>query len=65
MIALAINLTLRKKHNEWIKLGIYDHVYENSLKEYLKTTNKTEELKYQSIDSTFVEDINGEDPDEY
>lgn len=51
--------TLRKKNNEWLKLGVYDLVYENSLKKYLKTTRKTEELKYQSIDSTFVEDING------
>lgn len=51
--------TLRKKHNEWIKLGIYDHAYKNSLQKYLKTTKITEELKYQSIDSTFIEDING------
>lgn len=51
--------TLRKKHNEWIKLGVYEHVYENSLKKYLNTTKITEELKYQSIDSTFIEDING------
>ena len=51
--------TLRKKHNEWIKLGIYERSYKNSLKKYLKTTKITEELKYQSIDSTFIEDING------
>lgn len=51
--------TLRKKHNEWIKLGIYERVYEDSLKKYMKTVPITEELKYQSIDSTFIEDING------
>lgn len=51
--------TLRKKHYEWIKLGVYERVYKNSLTKYLKTTRKTDELKYQSIDSTFIEDING------
>jgi hypothetical protein len=51
--------TLRKKHNEWVKLGIYDYAYKLLLEEYLKKQNKTEELKFQSIDSTFVEDING------
>src|ERR1700761_3326382 len=51
--------TLRKKHCEWIKLGVYDHVYKKSLKKYIKNTRITEELKYQSIDSTFIEDING------
>lgn len=51
--------TLRKKHNEWNKLGVYDCVYKKSLKKYLKTTSITKVLKYQSIDSTFVEDING------
>ena len=51
--------TLRKKHNEWVKLGVYEDVYEESLKKYMKTTKVTEELKYQSIDSTFIEDING------
>ena len=51
--------TLRKKHNEWTKLGVYDHAYKLLLEEHLKQNRKTEELKYQSIDSTFVEDING------
>jgi hypothetical protein len=51
--------TLRIKFNEWVKLGVFEHAYKNSLKKYIKTTKKTEELKYQSIDSTFVEDING------
>src|SRR3984957_20235279 len=50
--------TLRKKHYEWIKLGVYDHIYNKSLKKYMKNTRITEELKYQSIDSTFIEDIN-------
>lgn len=51
--------TLRKKHSEWVKLGVYEYVYGKSLNKYIKTTKKTEELKYQSIDSTFIEDING------
>ena len=51
--------TLRKKYNEWCKLGIFEDAYKSSLEKYLKTTKITEELKYQSIDSTFVEDING------
>lgn len=51
--------TLRKKHNEWVKLGVYEYVYKKIVKKYLKTTKITEELKYQSIDSTFIEDING------
>lgn len=51
--------TLRKKYNEWVKLGVFEDVYETSLKKYLKNTKITEELKYQSIDSTFIEDING------
>lgn len=51
--------TLRKKHSEWTKLGIYEHVYKKSLNKYLKGTSITDELKYQSIDSTFVEDKNG------
>ena len=51
--------TLRKKHNEWVKMGVYENAYKKSLKKYLKTTKITEELKYQSIDSTFIEDVNG------
>lgn len=51
--------TLRIKFNEWVNLGIFEHVYKNTLKKYLKNTKKTEELKYQLIDSTFIEDING------
>ncbi len=49
--------TLRKKHTEWIKLGVYERVYKNSLNKYLKKVKITEELKYQSIDSTFVEEL--------
>jgi hypothetical protein len=51
--------TLRKKHNEWVKLNIYDEVYKTSLNKYFKQVPKTEELKYQSIDSTFIKDVNG------
>ena len=51
--------TLRKKHKEWTKLGVYDHAYKLLLEEHLKQNGKTEELKYQSIDSTFIADVNG------
>ena len=39
--------TLRKKYNEWCKLGIFEDAYKSSLEKYLKTTKITEELKYQ------------------
>ena len=51
--------TLRKKHAEWVKLGVYDDLYESSLDNFVKSTPRTEELKYQSIDSTFIHDVNG------
>jgi len=51
--------TLRLKFNEWSKLGIFEYTYKKSLTKYLKTAKRTEELKYQTIDSTFIEDING------
>lgn len=51
--------TLRKKHYEWIKLGIYEYLFKNSLEKYFKKNSKSKELKYQSIDSTFIEDKNG------
>lgn len=51
--------TLRKKHNEWTKLGVYEYTYKQSLKKLFKVKPVTEELKNQSIDSTFVEDKNG------
>jgi hypothetical protein len=47
--------TLRKKHNEWTKMGVYDKLYKESVDKYLKNFGKTKELKLQSIDSTFVE----------
>lgn len=50
--------TLRKKHNEWNKLGVYDEVYNRTINTALKN-NKSKELKYQSIDSSFIRDING------
>lgn len=58
-IGLIKGDTLRKKHNDWVKLGIYDHAYKNILNEFLTMEGKTNELKYQSIDSTFIEDVNG------
>jgi len=51
--------TLRKKHYEWVKLNIYEEVYKRSLNKYLKVIPKTEEFKYQAIDSTFIRDNNG------
>ena len=50
---------LRKKHSKWVKIGIYDHAYESILKKYFNKTSISEERKYQSINSTFIEDING------
>ena len=50
--------TLRKKHNEWSKLGIYDDIYVTLLSFHLKK-NKCKKLKYQSMDSTNIRDING------
>ncbi len=49
--------TLRKKHAEWTNLGVYEYAYEKSLGKYLKKVKLTEELKYQSIDSTFIEEL--------
>ena len=51
--------TLRKKYNEWVNLGVFDRAYKYILESFLKTTNTLKELKYQSIDSTFIKDING------
>jgi len=57
--------TLRKKHIEWCKLGVYEKVYEILLSKKLKESKITEELKYRSIDSTFIQDINGSDFSSY
>lgn len=57
--------TLRKKHYEWIKLNIYEEVYKRSLNKYLKVVSKTEEFKYQTIDSTFIRDNNGSKESDY
>ena len=51
--------TLRKKHNEWCKLGIYEYAYKKTLNKYINNVSSVKEFKYQSIDSTFIEDING------
>ena len=51
--------TLRKKHHEWCLLGVYEDLHKNSFQRFLKTKSATCELKYQSIDSTFIQDING------
>ena len=57
--------TLRKKHNEWCNLNIYEHVYEKFFNKYINTVSFTEELKYQSIDSTHIDDINGSKSSSY
>jgi len=57
--------TLRKKHSEWVNLGVYEDVYEKSFHEYMKTIRKNEELKYQSVDSTFIEDKNNSKESSY
>jgi transposase len=46
--------TLRKKHNEWVKLGVYEKLHKDAVTKYLKK-GKRSELKTLSIDSTFVE----------
>lgn len=51
--------TLRKKHSLWCTLGIYEHVFEKMINRFMNKVSFPEELKYQSIDSTFIEDING------
>ena len=40
-------------------MWIFEYIYNIILNKYLKNTKKTEELKYQYIDYTFIEDING------
>jgi hypothetical protein len=52
------NDTLRKKHKEWARLGIYDDIYNTLLSIYFKK-NKCSKLKYQSMDSTIIRDVNG------
>jgi transposase len=49
---------LNNKHNEYVKLGVYDELYKINLKKYLRK-NKKRFLKYLSMDSSFVENING------
>lgn len=51
--------TLRKKHAEWCKKGVYEMVYNNMLNEYFKKVPSSTSLKNQSIDSTFIIDVNG------
>lgn len=40
-------------------MNIYDDVYAKIINKYIYNVSFTHELKYQSIDSTFIEDING------
>jgi len=40
-------------------LGIYEYAYKKTLNKYINNSSSVKEFKYQSIDSTFIEDING------
>ncbi len=51
---------LNNKHNYFTRLGVYDKLYKTNLKEYLKKT-KGRTLKYQSMDSSFIENKIGVD----
>ena len=44
---------MNNKHNDYIKKGIYDHLFKLYLKSYFKKTPTTK-LKIQSIDSSFI-----------
>ena len=50
--------TIRKKNIEWSKLGIYESLFIDLQKINYKT-RKCVKLKYQSMDSTNIMDING------
>ena len=45
--------TLNNKHHQYIKYGVYETFYKYLLNKYFKI-NKTNKLKYQSIDTSFV-----------
>lgn len=49
---------LNNKHNEFVKLGIYDALHQKCLEKYIRR-NKTKKIKYQSIDSTFIKNEYG------
>jgi len=49
---------LNNKHNEFVKLGVYNELYKVNLKKYLRKSKK-KFLKYLSIDSSFIENRNG------
>lgn len=49
---------LNKRHNEYIKWGVYECLYRIVLLSYY-STNKFNKLKYQSIDSTFIKNLYG------
>ena len=51
---------LNNKHNQFIKIGIYNELYRVNLKKYLRKSKK-KFLKYLSIDSSFIENKNGID----
>lgn len=56
---------LNKRHNEYIKLGIYDQLYKSSVKKYLKKCMKN--TFRLSADSTFIfnklcKDVTGRNP---
>jgi hypothetical protein len=49
---------LNKKHNEYCKIGVYECMYRIVLHAYQSQSNYTN-LKYQTIDSTFVRNLYG------
>lgn len=56
--------TLRKKHIEFNKLGVYEDIYTTLLTKQLKK-NKCKQLKYQSMDSSNIRDLVGNKFSEY
>ena len=49
---------LNNKHNDFVKIGVYDELYKTNLIKYLKRSNK-KFRKSLSIDSSFIENRNG------
>jgi len=48
---------LNNKHNYFVKIGLYEKLYEYNLEKYLKNNKK--ESKILSMDSTFIQNKNG------
>jgi len=50
---------LNNKHNYYVKIGVYEELYKINLDKYIKKNKK--ELKYLSIDSTYISNKNGKE----